>query len=37
MKTFVKNYWKTLLFFAVVGLIGGFTVGLYQLERSGLQ
>lgn len=32
MKAFVKNYWKTLLFFAVVGLIGGYTVGLYQLE-----
>ena len=32
MKSFVKNYWKTLLFFAVVGLIGGYTVGLYQLE-----
>ena len=31
MKAFVKNYWKTLLFFAVVGLIGGYTVGLYQL------
>lgn len=32
MKAFVKNYWKTLLFFAVVGLVGGYTVGLYQLE-----
>ena len=32
MKAFVKNYWKTLLFFAVVGLIGGYTVGLYQLD-----
>lgn len=32
MKAFIKKYWKTLLFFAVVGLIGGFTVGLYQLE-----
>ena len=32
MKAFVKNYWKTLLFFAAVGLIGGYTVGLYQLE-----
>ncbi len=31
MKAFVKNYWKTLLFFAVVGLVGGYTVGLYQL------
>ena len=32
MKAFIKAYWKTLLFFAVIGLIGGFTVGLYQLE-----
>lgn len=32
MKTFIKTYWKTLLFFAVVGLIGGFTVGIYQLD-----
>ena len=32
MKAFVKNYWKTLLFFVVVGLVGGYTVGLYQLE-----
>ena len=32
MEAFVRKYWKTLLFFAVVGLIGGFTVGLYQLE-----
>ena len=31
MKAFIKNYWKTLLFFAVVGLVGGYTVGLYQL------
>lgn len=32
MKAFVREYWKTLLFFAVVGLIGGYTVGLYQLD-----
>lgn len=32
MEAFIKKYWKTLLFFVVVGLIGGFTVGLYQLE-----
>ena len=32
MKAFLKTYWKTLLFFAIVGLIGGYTVGLYQLE-----
>lgn len=32
MKTFFNTYWKTLLFFSIVGLIGGYTVGLYQLE-----
>ncbi len=32
MKTFCKTYWKTLLFFAVVGLIGGFFTGIYALE-----
>lgn len=32
MKSFVKKYWKTLLFFVVMGLIGGFCVGLYALE-----
>ena len=32
MKQFLKTYWKTLLFFAVVGLIGGFFVGLYVLD-----
>ncbi len=32
MKAFFKIYWKTLLFFAVVGLIGGFFTGLYALE-----
>lgn len=32
MKAFIKAYWKTLLFFAVVGLIGGYFSGLYALE-----
>ncbi len=32
MRAFFNTYWKTLLFFAIVGLIGGYTVGLYQLE-----
>ena len=32
MKEFLKSYWKTLLFFAVVGLVGGFFVGLYALD-----
>ena len=32
MKQFIKKYWKTLLFFAVVGLVGGFCTGLYMLD-----
>ena len=32
MKTFIKTYWKTLLFFAVVGLVGGFFVGIYMMD-----
>lgn len=32
MKAFIKAYWKTLLFFVVVGLIGGYFIGLYALE-----
>ena len=32
MKTFFKTYWKTLLFFAVIGLIGGYMTGLFTLE-----
>ena len=32
MADFLKKYWKTLLFFALAGLVGGFCVGLYQLD-----
>ena len=32
IQQFVKTYWKTLLFFAIVGLIGGFCTGLFVLE-----
>ncbi len=32
MKKFIKQYWKTILFFAIIGLIGGFFVGIYQLD-----
>ena len=32
MKQFIKTYWKTLLFFAVVGLLGGFFTGIYVLD-----
>ena len=32
MKEFIKSYWKTILFFTLVGLIGGFFTGLYILD-----
>lgn len=32
MKKFLKTYWKTLAFFAVMGLVGGFCVGLYLMD-----
>ena len=32
MKEFIKSYWKTLLFFAIIGLLGGFFTGLYLLD-----
>ena len=32
MKQFIKTYWKTLLFFGIIGLVGGFFVGLYLLD-----
>lgn len=32
MKAYFKTYWKTLLFFAVVGLFAGYFTGLYTLE-----
>ena len=32
MADFLKKYWKTLLFFALAGFVGGFFVGLYQLD-----
>ena len=32
MKQFIKSYWKTLLFFTLIGLIGGFATFIYQIE-----
>ena len=32
MKQFIKMHWKTLLFFAIAGLVGGFCTGLYLLD-----
>ena len=29
---FIKSYWKTLLFFAACGLVGGFCVGLFLMD-----
>ena len=37
MKTFVKAYWKTLLFFGVIGAIGGFFVGIYMLDSYPIE
>ena len=32
MIRFLKTYWKTLLFFAAIGLLGGFFTGIYMLD-----
>ena len=32
MRQFIKSYWKTLLFFAIVGIIGGFFTGISVLD-----
>lgn len=32
MKDFIKKYWKTLFFFTIIGLIGGYFVALYQID-----
>ena len=32
MKNFIQIYWKTLLFFAIAGLVGGFFTGIYVLD-----
>ena len=32
MKPFFKTYWKTLVFFGIVGLVGGFFTGIYVLD-----
>ena len=37
MKNFIKQYWKTLVFFCVVGLVGGFFVGIYQLDSYPIE
>ena len=37
MKDFIDKYWKTLLFFGLVGLVGGFFTGLYMLDSYPAQ
>ena len=37
MKDFINKYWKTLLLFGVVGLVGGFFTGLYMLDSYPAQ
>ena len=32
MEKFIKQYWKTVLFFALCGLVGGFMVGLFLMD-----
>lgn len=32
MEHFIKTYWKTVLFFALIGLVGGFFTGLYLMD-----
>lgn len=37
IKNFIKSYWKTTLFFALVGLFGGFFTGLYLMDSYPAQ
>ena len=37
MKQFIKTYWKTILFFAIAGIIGGFFTGIYALDNYPLE
>lgn len=32
MRNFLKTYWKTLVFFGIIGLLGGFCTGIYLLD-----
>ena len=36
-KRFIKAYWKTLMFFTLIGLIGGFFTGIYLLDSYPVQ
>ena len=37
MKRFINKYWKTLLFFALSGLIGGFFVGIFMMDSYPIE
>lgn len=32
MKNFIRSYWKTLVFFSLAGILGGFCIGLYLMD-----
>ena len=32
VKGFLKKYWKTLVFYGIAGIIGGYFIGIYQLD-----
>ena len=32
MTAFIKSYWQTLLFFGMMGLVGGFFTGLFIMD-----
>ena len=32
MVQFIKSYWKTIVFFIIIGLVGGFFTGIYLLD-----
>lgn len=32
MVQFIKSYWKTIVFFVIIGLVGGFFTGIYLLD-----
>ena len=37
MKRFINKYWKTLLFFTLSGLIGGFFVGIFMMDSYPME
>lgn len=37
MKSFIKTYWKTIIFFGMIGLLGGFFIGIYLMDTYPLE